>query len=322
MTDDFIIMALGGNSDLASDVEMVDASSEGGICTKPADFPGHKDLAKGAVGAFINKMPTVCGGTEGGRECHGYNFHSQSWLRLPFLMLVERVEAAGITIANGSWIIIAGRTLAGEALATSELLVGDTFNAGPLWPLHFWGHCSVAVNGTHGFIAGGRNEKGFLRASFELEFEARFWNYVVDINYERSGHVCGKVGSANEDVIVVAGGTKLLEVEMVLLSSRKLRIGPMLPHEIDRAATFQTESNFLLIGGLHLGDCPIKLTECFSSKYMYKLDNFTRWNRIQTTMDISRGQHVVIAIPRVEVGLACSRMCPECPGMTGCVFTI
>ena len=36
-------MVLGGNSDRPSDVEMIDASKEGGICTKPADFPDEKE---------------------------------------------------------------------------------------------------------------------------------------------------------------------------------------------------------------------------------------------------------------------------------------
>ena len=306
-------MALGGNPDLKSDVELLDVSPEGGICTKPADFSDGKDLGLSAVGAFIDGMPTVCGGIEGGRECHGYGFDIQSWLKLPFLMLIEREEAAGIMIKNGSWIIICGRTKTGEALSTSEILVNQAFHIGPLWPLHFWGHCSLSINDTHGFIAGGRNELNFIRTTFELEYKSGIWHWVADINFERSGHVCGKLESTSE-LIVVAGGRNLLEVEILSLSTRKWIKGPMLPHEMDKAASLQFEDDFFIVGGLHLGDCPIKLTECFSSKYVYRLDNFTEWKRIDISMDISRGQHVVIAIPDENIGTACSKLCPTCPG--------
>ena len=315
LQDGYIVMALGGNPDLKSNVELLDVSLQGGICTKPADFPDGKDLGLGAVGAFIDGMPTVCGGREGGRECHGYKFEIQAWLKLPFLMIVEREEAAGSTMKNGSWIVTGGRSKIGEALANSEVLINQAFHTGPLWPLHFWGHCSLSINETHGFIAGGRNERKFVRTSFELEYESGFWTWIADINFDRSGHVCGKLESMNEKLIVVAGGRYLLEVEILSLSTRKWINGPVLPHEMDQASSLQNNDDFIIIGGLHLGDCPIKLTECFSSKYIYRLDNFTEWKRIQTSMDVSRGQHVAIAIPRVNVGAACSKLCPTCPGI-------
>ena len=131
-----------------------------------------------------------------------------------------------------------------------------------------------------------------------------------------TGHVCGKSISGNENIIIIAGGRNVLEIELLSLSSRKWIDGPMLPHELDRAASLQIGESFLVIGGLHLGDCPIKLTECFSSKYIYSLNNFTEWRRVQTTMSISRGQHVVIPIPRTIIQSACSKLCPTCPGTT------
>ena len=180
-------MALGGNPELKSNVEFLDVAAEIGICTKPADFPNGKDLGMGAVGAFVNGMPIVCGGTEGGRECHGYKFDSQSWLKLPFLMLVEREGAAGIKMKNESWIVIGGRSKIKEAFATSEVLINNDFSTGPLWPLHFWGHCSLSINDTHGFIAGGENERNFIRSSFVLEYKTGFWDWIADSNFDRSG---------------------------------------------------------------------------------------------------------------------------------------
>ena len=316
-------MALGGNSDLKSDVEFFDVSSEGGICTKPANFPNGKDFGLGAVGAFINGMPTVCGGIEGGKECHGYQFASQSWLKLPFLMIMEREEAAGIVMKNRSWIIIGGRTKIGEALANSEVLIKQKFYAGPLWPLHFWGHCSLAINESHGFIAGGRNENQFVKTSFTIVYESGIWTWIADITFERSGHVCGMFDSLNEKIIIVAGGRNLLEVELLSLLTRKWKTGPRLPHEMDNAASLQINENFLIIGGLHLGDCPVKLTDCISSKYIYRFDNATEWVRMQTnTMGISRGQHVAIAIPRVNIGVACSKLCSTCQGIANKTYSI
>ena len=307
-------MALGGNTDLKSDVELLDVSSQGGICTKPADLPDGKDLSLGAVGDFIDGMATVCGGKNGGKECHGYKFEIQSWLKLPFLMIVEREEAAGIKMHNGSWLIIGGRTKTGEAFANSEVLVNQGFHPGLIWPQHIWGHCSVLINSTHGFIAGGRNAINFIRTSYVLEFESGFWTWVADIGFERSGHVCGMINSMNEQFIIVAGGQGLLEVELLSLSIGKFRIGPELPHEMDQAASLQIDDDFIIIGGLHSAECPVKLTECFSSRYIYRLNNFTEWDRIDTEMSTRRGRHVAIAIPREILGVACSKLCSTCPG--------
>ena len=314
LQDGYIIMSVGGNSDLKSDVEFLDVSSEGGICTKPADLPGEKDIALGAVGAFIDGMPLVCGGIEGGKECHGYNFESQSWFKNNFLMLEERASAAGLTMKNGSLIIIGGRTRNGEALANSEVLINQIFHNGPLWPQHFWGHCSLTINDTHGFVAGGRNAQNFIKQSFTFEYENGIWTWIADINFERAGHVCGRLEPMGEKLIVVAGGRKLLEVEILSLSTGKWTNGPKLPHEMDQAASLQIDHDFIILGGLHLGDCPVKRTECLSSRYTYRLDNFTDWKRIQTTMVNPRGQHVAIAIPREYLGVACSKLCSTCAG--------
>ena len=77
----------------------------------------------GAVGAFIDGAPLVCGGLFGGKGCHGYDFFTQSWTKAPFLMLRHRQEAAGMTFPNGSWLVIGGRSIADTAMADSELLV-------------------------------------------------------------------------------------------------------------------------------------------------------------------------------------------------------
>ena len=77
----------------------------------------------GAVGAYINGMPMVCGGEVGGKECHGYEFGVQTWVKLPVLMLKHRQEAAGLTLANGSWLVIGGKSTAEKALSDSEIFI-------------------------------------------------------------------------------------------------------------------------------------------------------------------------------------------------------
>ena len=56
--------------------------------------------------------------------------------------------------------------------------------------------------------------------------------------------------------IVVAGGRKLLEVEILSLSSRKWTNGPKLPHEMDHAASLQIDDDFIILGGSSFGRLP------------------------------------------------------------------
>ena len=97
---DVIVLVLGGSHELYSDVEIIDISPEEGICSDPADFPYGKDLAKGAVGGYIDGMALVCGGIESGRDCHGYEFETQSWSKMSYRLGEWREEAAGIVIGN------------------------------------------------------------------------------------------------------------------------------------------------------------------------------------------------------------------------------
>ena len=118
-----------------------------------------------------------------------------------------------------------------------------------------------------------------------------------------------------EGFIITAGGMGVLEVELFSLKQGMWSIGPKLPHELDRAAGFQMGSHLLIIGGYHMGICPIHSTECFSSKYIYELiNNMTDWKRREYTMTISRGHHVVIGIPSSIVKNGCSKLCLNCPG--------
>ena len=312
---DTVIMVLGGNPDLKTDIELIDVSPEGGVCTKPADFPGEVDLSKGAIGAFVEGMPMVCGGIEGQKECHGYHLESQSWSKLPFQLLKARQEAAGVTLTNGSWLIIGGKE-SKEALSDSEILINRQFHHGTLWPMPFWGHCAIEINQTHAFIAGGMNQKEYIRSSYVYAFSNGYWTWITNLNYDRSGHICGVVenlDNANMEILT-AGGKGILEVELFSLLTGTWRDGPKLPHEMDKAASVKIGKSILLVGGLHLGTCPIKLTECFSSRYIYELGDST-WEVRNYSMEVQRGQHIALLIPKKNLDNACSKQCPSCSGI-------
>ena len=312
-------MAMGGNSELKSSVEIFDVSPEGGTCTKPADFPDGRDLGKGSVGSFFNEMPTVCGGLEGGRECHGYDFGRQTWTKLPFLMLKYREKAAGVVVRNDSWIIFGGRLPSGSALSDSEVLKEGKFHPSSLWPIEFWGHCIVGFNETHSFVAGGRNENAFIRSSYMFLAARSYWTWVANMRYERSGHVCGitKSGISGRREIVVAGGREILESEIFSFVSNEWRDGHPLPHEMDMAQGVQTgESNFLIIGGSHFGRCPVQTTECFASRYVYEFGNERGWKLRNYSMEVSRSQFVAVTMPIKGLGdgTICSRNHAKSPG--------
>ena len=123
-----MVMVVGGSHQRADDVEIIDLSPRGGVCSKPADLPDGTDFGLGAVGSFIDGKPIICGGMKGTSFCHEYYFETQRWETSSFLMLRSRTEAAGITMANGSWLIIGGRTPeVGQdeeiGLADSEILM-------------------------------------------------------------------------------------------------------------------------------------------------------------------------------------------------------
>ena len=159
-------MVIGGNPDLHS--EILDVSEEGGICTRPAPAQSVPITSKGSVGAFFSGSPTVCGG----RECHSYGLSTQSWSRLPFRTVRPRVDAAGTVMPNGSWIVVGGRDGSNKALSDSEVIEEKEreFRLGPLWPVAFWGHCVAGINGTHAFLAGGK-EPGFVCQGWGISYK-------------------------------------------------------------------------------------------------------------------------------------------------------
>ena len=162
-----------------------------------------------------------------------------------------------------------------------------------------------------------------MRSAYILAFADGYWTWVGNMNFDRSGHVCGMTaadpeGKEEDTLVITAGGKGVLEVELFSLREGVWRMGPMLPHKLDRAKGYQMGRDLLIIGGFHLGVCPVHFTECFSSKYIYEF-TMTEWKRRNHTMALSRGQHSVIGIPKTITKHVCSKLCFKCPG-TGTYF--
>ena len=184
----------------------------------------------------------------------------------------------------------------------------------------FWGHCAVELNITHAVVAGGRNPQHYhLKTVYIFTLAQSYWNWMGDMENGRSGHVCGTVTDADTGslILVFAGGGSEVSVELFSISTQTWVAGPQLPHELDKAiASFKATNAFFIIGGLHLGKCPVESSDCISSRYVYELKpDKTGWDMRQVTMRLPRGQHVGIQLPRKTFSTTCQEACDSCRGI-------
>ena len=308
-------MVIGGNPPQTNNTEILNLHVNGGICSQPANFEGDRKFADGAVTAYANDMVLLCGGAFLLHKCLGYDFDEQTWSQMDFTLREERIEANGLAWENQNWMIIGGKSESGLATSTSDIFnnAENEFSKGPLWPLTFWGHCAVVINETAGFVAGGKNNEMFVRSSYVMTLETGYWNWIGALNYDRVGHVCGVLRHDSFSEIIAAGGMDQLSMEVYSFSTRTWSIlNAKLPHELNRAAAITYGDSFAILGGQHIGTCPIKPSECHSSKYIYIFDKTEYILKIRSnTMETYRGNHQIVSIPKQEM---CSRKCSDCPG--------
>ena len=308
-------MVIGGNPPQTNNTEILNLHVDGGICSQPANFQGDRKFADGAVTAYANNMVLLCGGEFLLHRCLGYNFDKQAWQQMDFTLREARIEANGLAWANQYWTIIGGKSETGLASSTSDSFndIEKEFTKGPLWPLTFWGHCAVVINETTGFVAGGKNNEMFVRSSYVMTLETGYWNWIGALNYDRVGHVCGILRHYSFNEIIIVGGMDQLAIEVYSFSTKNWRVlDAKLPHEINRAAAIAYENSFAILGGQHIGICPIKRSECHSSKYIYIFDKTHYGLKIRSnTMETYRGNHQIVSIPKQQM---CSKKCLGCPG--------
>ena len=312
---DKIIMVIGGNSPQTPAVEILNLHIDDGVCSQPANFDIEINFADGAVAAYANDMVLLCGGEILLQRCIGYDFDQQTWNYLYSSLLEERIEAAGLAWDYNKWMIIGGKSESGIATSTTEKYnnVGNKFVIGPLWPIALWGHCAVVINDTAGFIVGGKNDDMFVRSSYVMILQTGYWLWVGNLNYDRNGHTCGVIKHQSFNEIVIAGGLDQFEIEVFSLATMKWRVlNAYLPHRMNSASAIGYGNSFVITGGGHFGSCPLRPSECHSSKYIYTFDKESYDLRIMSsTMKTQRGNHLVVSLPRNDM---CSKKCSGCLG--------
>ena len=320
---DKTVMIIGGNIPKTQGVEIMNLHIDGGICSQPANFANEVNFADGAVAAYINEMVLLCGGDVLLQRCLGYDFDHQTWKYLDFSLLEERIESDGLSWDGRHWMIIGGRSASNLPSSTSDVFnsTENNFASGPIWPVNFWGHCAVVINKTSGFIVGGKNTDAFIRSAYVMTLETGYWLWVGNLNHDRIGHVCGVLKHGSFDEIVVAGGMDQLAIEVFSFLVNKWRVlKTELPHQFNKAVAISYENSFVIIGGEHFGSCPIKPSECHSSKYIYSfnVENYDLEIR-HSTMQTNRGNHLVVSLPKTEM---CSKICSNCAGMGICIVSL
>ena len=305
------ILVLGGNQAFRSDAEILAISNTSSICTKPADIPDI--FSKGAIGTYFNGKVLLCGGWLAGTQCNEYNFLAHQWLPVPYFLTTERAEAAEAMLQNGSWIVIGGKGLDGTPLFSTEIFNNDLFVSNFIWPQAISGHCVKKINESHIFLAGGEtHNETLLDTVYFMNVESSFWLSLEErLKYSRRGHVCGIVGND----IIVAGGQKVVETELLDLKSMRIRSGPNLPFEMDWASSVQVDNTFVIVGGEHIGYCS-KPGMCFSSNSLFKIDiKHDAWLSSGQELKLPRSKHIVLEINNKEIAEdLCQQNCPTCKG--------
>ena len=308
-------MVLGGNLAFRRDTEVLTLSQNPTICTQPSYIPDI--FSKSAVGAYFDKRAMLCGGWLAGRECAEYDFEKNEWYEVPYSLTVERAEAAGTMLENGSWIIIGGKGHDAQPLFSTDFLNNGLFETNLQWPETISGHCSESLNSSHLFISGGEGQNGkLLDAIYFLNVDTSFWLSLDEkMKYSRRGHVCGISAAGDNKYIVIAGGQDILKTELLDIKMMRFRQGPDLAFEMDWAASIQFGSSFVIVGGEHIGFCS-KADMCISSNSLFEIDIQNNiWKVLDQTLKLPRSKHIIIAMDnKVISNDFCQDICLNCKG--------
>ena len=176
----------------------------------------------------------------------------------------------------------------------------------------------INQNTSHAFIAGGEGRDGLLLGSaYFLNLDTGYWASIDDkLDHARTGHVCGFASDIKNSYAVVAGGFKLLPVELLDLKNLRWKPGPFLPFEMDWAAGIQIGQKMLIVGGEHIGFCS-KQHLCHSSNAIFEMDLADHtWKAHSKEMTLPRSKHIVLPIPGGGLNLCQLTDCSNCQGTT------
>ena len=264
----------------------------------------------------------LCGGWLAGKECGEYEFDTQQWSEVPYSLNIERAEAAGAMLQNGSWIIIGGKGPDEEPLFSTDFLNNGLFEPNLQWPEAMSGHCVASLNSSHILVSGGETNGGnLLGAVYFLNVDTSFWMSLEEKMFHyRRGHVCGITKNNDKEYIIVAGGQEILKTELLDLKTLRFKPGPDLPFEMDWAASIQYGSLFAIVGGEHIGYCS-KSGMCISSNALFEVDiENNAWKVLGQSLKLPRSKHIILAIDKINISNdLCQEECPTCQGETNCL---
>ena len=273
-------------------------------CSKPPNFPIDESLA--LYGGLIESDITICSIKSEGNACFIYNIIEMSWNVKDFFPGEERIHGSSAPLDGGSsWIIIGGQKYLRDSpvlLNTSEILISNAFEPGPIAPIPLSDHCTVALEKNRIFTAGGYGDIGesHLKNAFILEYNVSqsIWHFLSPMKNGRFGHACGSIKTVFEEVkVIAAGGLHEETVEIYSIQRQSWSNGPNLEEiKIFKTATTNGIMTFLVIGRVELE--PYCTTEScrLDSIYSYEYKSSTGFVKFEPTLNKARGNHISVPI--------------------------
>ena len=267
------------------DAEFVDFSPfESASLPKPANL---SIPLVGNVANYVQGKVMTCGGF-GNINCYIYDNTEDVWLTASSLDTV-RSNAVGFVI-GGLWYILGGKD--GSKCLDSTVVYNDgVFQVGQDIPYCTSYACSVLLNETHVFYAGGYYDASFRQDAYLLEVDGWKWTRLSNMRQARAGHSCGRVG---HKLIVVGGSDEAgATSEILSLDSLTWTSGPGAPPtpsgSIRGAAVYQEEETFYLLGG-RAGNNEI------ATVYEFDHESFT-WKERAERLVTAKSYHALVRIP-------------------------
>ncbi|TRY63029.1 hypothetical protein TCAL_04285 [Tigriopus californicus] len=226
------------NGELAS-CEIIDLTS-GQVCAPVPDFPL---TLKGAGGALLGGIPTVCGGYSSATNefqniCYQFNQAGNEWVEFA-VMELTRYAPYVIALSDNELWITGGTSFDGETdqvdglvpgyTKTTEILSADgTVRRGPDLPEPSHSHCMALMDGQIYLIGGEATYSS--KATYRLDlssFEAGNWIDNGEMEYKRYGHACDVFEDQHgKKEVVAVGGDGYGTAEVYSVSHGKWHSAP------------------------------------------------------------------------------------------------
>lgn len=272
-------------------------------CDRPRQFPLP---IYGAVGAFVDGEPLVCGGETADyyeARCWGYDYKDDAWrLKTATHLKQGRLYARGALTYPGRLFVAGGYD--GSYLSTGELLEADGSFSTEVLPEPDGSSlgCLVRVSDTQLMLVGGESAYDYLRSAHLYDFERDEWELLPPMRFARRAAACGVTrrrdgGEGGDTVteVVVAGGedysTEFRLVEIFSVEERQWRLASPMPLPVEFASTVQYGDSFLLVGGYDNAN-----DEFLSAIWEY-LPEDDDWVLYGRSLGVPRSDTAVIPLP-------------------------